>query len=518
MHAWTAHPGHRKRYLNRCLLARMHRPRLAAILLALSALAAGCVAPAGTTNDGDALDDHVASLDALDTIVQQAGAAQNATLPAPAPDVRGIFRSLDHGVGEPTLAIASDGSLFVAAYEAGVSDILRTRDGGLTWDDVTPYLPGGVAPAHPRSFDPMVYVDPTTDRVFDIDQQAAVGCYQISHSDDLGDSWLGPFVGCVKPVVDHQTIVAAKPRTLTTVGYDNVVYVCYNIIATVECIRSLNGGISFAPAGPINSPGVEADGTLCSSLTGHAAAAPDGTMYIPRRACDDVYVIITRDDGTTWEVVQVAKEPGAIGGTGTSGSDPAIAIDALGNAYYTYIALDGHAYLSTSSDAGLTWSTPVDVTRAGVTATNLPKIAVGDEGRVALVYYGTSIENGYEATDEEMLNATWHGYLAIITDALTDAPTVTTSRLNDAADPLVRGPCGPGRCAGAILDFIDVEVDADGRAWAIFTDSCVDACAKPDGTWEQSNGGAGLLGTLETGPSLRAGIASLPPLPVAPEA
>ena len=65
-------------------------------------------------------------------------------------------------------------------------------------------------------------------------------------------------------------------------------------------------------------------------------------------------------------------------------------------------------------------------------------------------------------------------------------PEVVTVRLNEAADPAVRGACGPGRCPGGILDFIDIELDSTGRPWAIFTDACVEACAQPDGEPAQS--------------------------------
>jgi hypothetical protein len=481
-----------------------------AVVAVLVLLLAGCNSPA--SDKGDEGKDG-ASIDLTAPALRHLVGEGDLPRVSVASNVTGLLRGLDHGVSEPTLAVAPDGTILVAAF-SGNPDILRTRDGGFSWQEVSPRVAG--QRTHPVSFDPMVYVDPGTGRTFDIDQQGAVGCYQVSYSDDLGDSWTGPFPACNKPVVDHQTIVAAAPRALTTVAYPNVLFVCYNIIVTAECIRSLNGGISWTATTPVLSPGADAGGDqgaqVCSSLTGHLAAAADGTVYLPRRACDATYVIITRDDGLSWEVVPIGGDQRAIGGTGISGPDPAVTVDAEGNVYYSYVRLDGHLVLSVSTDQGRTWSTPVDVTRPGVTATNLPKIVVGDPGRVAFAYYGTTAEGGFDAKEGAAENRTWDLYLAVATQALGPTPEVVSVRLNDPADPAVRGTCGPGRCPGGILDFIDIEVDAEGRPWAVFTDACVDDCAKPDGDATLSNGDAGLLATLATGPSLRAAVGTLPPL------
>jgi len=75
------------------------------------------------------------------------------------------------------------------------------------------------------------------------------------------------------------------------------------------------------------------------------------------------------DGGRTWPVVGVV--PGiqkGSGGTFDRGTDPSVAFDKFGNAYYTCLGFDlfppgtgsaGTMYVSTSTDGGRTWGTPV---------------------------------------------------------------------------------------------------------------------------------------------------------------
>ncbi|MGI8875127.1 MAG: hypothetical protein ACR2KP_12530, partial [Egibacteraceae bacterium] len=86
-----------------------------------------------------------------------------------------VLRSTDVGreAAEPTIAVDRDGVAFYAAatFDSAIgqakTEIRRSRDGGMTWDDATPRVAGQTA--HPQTLDPYVYVEEDSGRLFDLD-------------------------------------------------------------------------------------------------------------------------------------------------------------------------------------------------------------------------------------------------------------------------------------------------------------------------------------------------------------
>ncbi|MFP5297789.1 MAG: sialidase family protein [Actinomycetota bacterium] len=469
-------------------------------LIALSVVAASLVGPrvatAGPQKGSDGSGPRATA--------HRAGGREVPSKDAPSP------RLMRLGVdsSEPTLGVTQDGKVFTSAIQTNTRvEVLRSADNGKTWETVSPRIAGRNAQL--LSFDPYTYVDlPRSDqdlsRVFTID--LTIACSYLSYSDDAGDSWFTNPLVCGRPVNDHQTLFGGPPVTSPTIGYPNIIYYCWNDIATSSCQKSLDGGITFTATGTPAFPGVDPQngGTqLCGGLHGHGFVDDAGTVYIPRGYCGQPWLAISKDEGRTWERVQVAKG-------GVTGHEASVVADGKGNIFYTYVGKDRLPYLVVSKDGGKKWSKPMMVGAPGVNEANLPSIALGGKGKIAIAYMGTTNSPGEpfpEATEctaigacpepEEYKNTTWHGYMTISADALDKEPTFYSAPINDPKDPLIRGTCGPGRCK-AVYDFIDVVIDRDGVAWSAFVDGCMLACI----TGPANMGSEGIIGRFDGGPRL----------------
>lgn len=435
-------------------------------------------------------------------VAHRAGAAKVASAQRDAPSAR-LHRIHVDGTPvnavEPTLGLTKDGDIFYTAFQTNTRiEVVHSGDNAQTWDLRSPKI--GTRNAHLLSFDPYIYVDTDTDRIFNID--LTVACSYLSFSDDKGKSWITNPVACGRPVNDHQTLFAGPPVQSPTAGYDNIVYYCWNDVGSSSCSKSLDGGISFSPTGSPAYPGVDPEagdqtGSVCGGLHGHGYVAPDGTVLLPKGHCGQPWLALSNDEGRTWQRVQVAT-------IGAASHEASVAMDAKGNIYYTWIARNLLPYLVVSKNAGKTWSKPMMIGSPGVTDANLPSLAVGDPGKIALVYMGSENAKG-PAGERDYKGTTWNGYMMVSDDVLTKNPIFYTATVNDKRDPLVRDTCSTqtgsprGRCVAA-YDFIDVVVGPDGTAWAAFVDGCISICTSPGGS---NLGAEAVVGQLVGGPKLR---------------
>lgn len=421
---------------------------------------------------------------------------------------------------EPTLGLTPGGTVFYAAagFEfAGRlpgTQILRSDDGGKTWENTSPRVLG--QNTMPLTLDPYVYVDRDIDgdtgRVFTIDLTLA--CSYMSFSDDKGESWITNPLSCGRPVNDHQTLFSGPPATSTPVGYPNLLYYCWNDVGSSSCSKSLDGGITFVPTGapafegfePGNEdPGFFGQSGFCGGLHGHGAVGPDGTVYLPREYCGKPMVAISNDEGRTWIRVEVSKKIRSTSQPREGAAHPSVAVDKKGNVYYMWIgAEDRLAYLSVSKNGGESWSRPVVVNPPGLKETNLPQITARGKGKIALVYYGSTNSPfprcGLDCTPKDYEKTTWNGYLTMSANALGKNPLFLTGTVNNPKDPLIRQRCGPGRCQWA-YDFIDVEIGNDGVPYGAFVDGCMDECVKSHAA-ARAGDYEGLVTKLTGGPNL----------------
>ncbi len=373
---------------------------------------------------------------------------------------------------EPTLGVTKAGNAFIAAGDFDGASPANPRtlvygsyDGNKTWKNVTPLIAG--QPVSPATLDPYVYVDPVTSRIFNDD--LLVGCSYLTWSDDQGKTWTkGNPLACESPVDDHQTLVTGPPPPgITTSGYPRVVYYCVNKVANVSCARSLDGGMTFRVTGNPAYQGVEqpSDGspnkgaaTLCGGLHGHIVTDPKGRLFVPKGHCDQPWVAISENAGSTWKQVRVNTMI-------VASHQTSIVSDTAGNLYYTWIGADDLLpYMAVSKNAGKTWGPALLIAPPGVTAVNFPNLDATTPGHLVVSFPGTT---GREATGARA----WNYYVAVSTDALAARPTFHSTTANPVKDPIHRGPC-LDRCAG-MFDFVDlVAAPLTGELWAAAVDTC----------------------------------------------
>jgi hypothetical protein len=389
---------------------------------------------------------------------------------------------------EPTLGVGQTGVIYtVASSFDALPDgspknepktlVEVSTDGGRTWHVRQPEVAGQNSMV--VSTDPYIYVDPNVSqrdsRVFDIDLQGVNGAH-LAFSDDEGKTWTQSLLSSAG-VNDHQTLVSGVepkgvPIPLTDPAYQKVIYYCVNGVAEGSCVRSFDGGRTFTQA---NQTGYQAfnaeylatmDGDhnegICGSLHGHAVTDSAGRLFIPRGYCQIPMIAISDDAATTFHDVQVS------GGVSMSGQQASAAVDRKGNLYYVW--QDGKynlPYLSVSRDHGEHWSTPLMIAPPGVHEVDFPTIDVGDPGRVAISFPGTTSSAGGKDKTRP-----WNSYVVVSTDALSTNPLFLSNIANPKWDPVHRGDCN-GRC-GRMYDFLDV-VSAprdQGRVFATEVDTC----------------------------------------------
>jgi hypothetical protein len=391
---------------------------------------------------------------------------------------------------EPTLGVDKKGTVWTvaAAFDAVPGNppkneprtlVMRSTNGGRTFTDSSPNVAG--VKTQNVSTDPYMYVEPTTGRVFDLDLQGLNGAH-LSYSDDQGKTWTESLL-TTAGANDHQTLVAGpapegSPLPLTDPKFQKILYYCTNAVTWGSCARSFDGGRTFTQTNQTGyttvDPGYAAgyaqsgfedfdhNGGVCGQLHGHAVVDRAGRLFIPRGYCRIPMIAISSDAGTTFHDVKVANIP-------IDGQQASVATDSQGNLYYVWYG-GNHAplpYLSISKDHGEHWSVPRMIAPPGVHETNFPTIDVGDPGKIAITFPGTTSDGG--AKDK---TRPWNSYVVVSTDALSANPLFLSNIANPKNDPVARGDCSD-RC-GRMYDFLDV-VSAPGDQGRVFA-TAVDTC------------------------------------------
>ena len=420
-----------------------------------------------------------------------------------------IFSDVGETGKEPSIGITSSGCMFFIAMEKP----MRSCDYGASWENTADITQA------PFTSDPYGWVDPVTDRIFNIHMMGLATTW-IGWSDDNGESWLGnPYDSGPIPLNDHIKLGSGPwvdagygiPGQLSPV-YSEAVYFCYNKLAGIFCYTSYDGGASFPTGGQIYGLATSNGG-----LHGAITTAPDGTVYVTPRVPTPT-VILSKDNGLTWDT----REMGQDASTPNPRKNSEVATDSESNAYHIWTGADQGIYMSTSTDSGLTWNqTSMRISPAEVISTAFPQTDAGDPGRIAITYLGS--ENVSLLNTSDIDDNNWNGnghfapdgvhyhiYVTYSLNALDENPTFHTRRLS--SDPvqvgsmcLNSGDCrtDEGGSNRNLLDFNDLTIDLEGRVYIAFADGCVNTCASSeDPQPADSRAGLGSVYFMANGPSL----------------
>lgn len=434
----------------------------------LAALTLFAVALAGCNNDPPSAEPPAGGDVAAPAGVVAFREDQAASLP----DGVGETRAFDMGFtgAEPNMGITSTGSVFASAG----SNILRSRDRGETWEIVHTHVL--------LNSDPMMWVDPWTDCIYNVPMFPILLGATIYESCDDGDTWSPVHSQNMgHGVYDHQKFATALPgpEAAPAVGaaHPTVFIICYNALEMTNCAMSYDGGRTWPVDQPIwTSLPTEGNDSTCAGQQSHPTGAPDGTLVVAKAwGCQDPLVFVSRDSGVTWDMHMGPT------GIGADTLDPEIAFTTDGTMYMLWQSERGedYAYLARSEDYGASWSGVWNVTQPGLGSSIFASLHAGSPGRVAMAFHATNY-TVYPSEAED--DARWHTYIVTSDDADSEQPTFVSRRVQPADDPVqVGGICnGNQGCVDGnrnLLDFIDGAVAPDGTFYTVISDGCTDDCA-----------------------------------------
>ncbi len=431
--------------------------------------------------------------------------------PPPSGPSRGI--TFDHAnlndpvrmVGEPDVVIDNHGGNYVSGPGGSTTQaswFWKSEDDGIQW-----HLIGCPAKSNCQNGGGDTEITVANNRdVFASDLQT-LQCNSTFRSYDEGKTFL-PGEGCF-PETDRQWMGVYDPSSSAT---GRRIYLGANHVAGFEgcyVLVSLDNGVTYLPPDPVNNPSADIGG----SCIGRFAVDPrNGDIFVPT---DGGTTQVSTDGGVTWQ---------ARGSSGAEGHFFApIQLDTAGNLWQAWTE-GSKTFLSYSTDRGFTWHPKVQVSTGpgsplgggpGLRQVLFPWLAVGDPGRVAVVFYGTT-DAGDTGGFPGSPKALWHAYASFSTNAMDADPTFTQVQATEHV--MHRGAICTGGFPGCLLansdrsmaDFFMVDKDPQGRVFIAYNEnSDLSEVAPGEFIGKPINA----VIRLRTGPSLFASQGNLLPLP-----
>lgn len=368
--------------------------------------------------------------------------------------------------------------------------------------------------------DPILFTDSITGRTFISQLEGLTPAGSTTDiTDDDGETFLPSEGSSLPSDIDHQTFGGGRYHDPAPPGagltYPHAVYYASQSVGDARAAVSLDGGVTFGPGFPMYTI------DQCAGLHGHIKVSPkDGTVYVPNRGCGGAVpfhetdarqaVIVSEDNGITWAVRPIPDATthgsGSLDNSILGTRDPSVAIDADGTVYFVYQseeratgstdpadkAGDSLPKVAVSHDKGLTWQPSVyvgaNVLNGGpVRNATFVAATAGSSGRAAVAFFGTETGgNNWQCGEgddcsgdaglfpRDKFTGIWYLYVSVTYDG---GQTWTTQNVTPG-DPIQRGGiCGGGTCRN-LLDFMDIQIDKEGRILVAGEDGCIGPCVQ----------------------------------------
>jgi uncharacterized repeat protein (TIGR01451 family) len=414
-------------------------------------------------------------------------------------------------VGEPDIVIDNHGGIYVSGPGGSTTQaswFWKSEDKGIQW-----HLIGCPAKSNCQNGGGDTEITIANNRdVFASDLQT-LQCNSTFRSYDEGKTFL-PGQGCF-PETDRQWMATYDPNSSAT---GRRIYLGANHVAGPEgcyILVSTDNGVTYLPPDPVNNPSAD----IGPGCIGRFAVDPtDGAIYVP---AEGGTTVVSTDGGVSWH---------ARGSNGAQGNFFApIQIDTAGNLWQAWTE-GSKTFLSYSTDHAATWHAKMQVSTGpgsplgggpGLRQVLFPWLTVGDPGRVAVVFYGTT-DNGNTGGFPGSPQALWHAYATLSTNAMAASPTFTQVQATEHV--MHRGAICTGGFPGCLLansdrslaDFFMVDRDPQGRVYIAYNENSdlSDVLVDPT-TGEHQFIGKPINAVirLRTGPSLFAAQGNLLPDP-----
>jgi hypothetical protein len=370
-------------------------------------------------------------------------------------------------VGEPDIVIAPNDGIYVSGPGGSTTQaswFWKSTDKGLQWHLIGCPLKSN---CQNGGGDTEIAIARNND-VFASDLQTLT-CNSALRSYDDGATWLTS-EGCF-PGTDRQWMAVYDPNSSATgrriyLSANGQTQGCYFLVST-------DNGLTYLPPDPLNNP----DGAIGGSCIGRYAVNPaNGHIYVPGSSNTKVSL----DGGVTF-----LNRPRPTGVADNLFAT--IVVDTAGNLWQAWINnANTKAFVSYSTDEGQTWSTPIQVSTgagspAGTTpdlhSVIMPWIVVGDPGRVAVVYYGTT-NTGTTEVGPGDVNALWYPFASISTNAMDPNPTWTQVQADEHPNHRSTICTGGTGCVlsqtngdRSMADFFAVDKDSEGRIYIAYNEN-----------------------------------------------